>query len=112
MWNYCVVQESKRFFRRQRIPNSPRARIEWQKIFQGGLVWNSVEVTFYQPSLQILCTLYVAMKGQNIGSSTKKFTRKYLIQTYWGYWVVRNENICLSGLLKAMPIVLLLKMAE
>ena len=106
MWNYCVVQESKRFFRRQRIPNSPRARIEWQKIFQGGLVWNSVEVTFYQPSLQILCTLYVAMKGQNIGSSTKKVYKKIFDSD------VRNENICLSALLKAMPFALLLKMAE
>ena len=51
----------------------------------------------------------LTMKGQNIGSSTKNFTRKYLIPTYW---VVRNEHICLSGLLKAMPIALLLKMAE
>ena len=46
------------------------------------------------------------MKGQNIGSSTKKVYKKIFDSD------VRNENICLSALLKAMPFALLLKMAE
>ena len=38
----------------------------------------------------------------------QKSLQKYLIPTYW---IVRNENICISGLLKAMLFGLLLEMA-
>ena len=34
----------------------------------------------------------LTMKGQNIGSLTKKITNKYLIPTFW---IVANKNICL-----------------
>ena len=38
-------------------------------------------------------TTTLTMKGQNIGSSTKKNPNKYLITTYW---IVKNENIYMS----------------